>query len=85
MAPGTGVERRSVVLNVAPRVRTQLRFVAASADVAGRDMLIRMTMRNDTSGVVIVAASTMLGGMPRPVSSPSLVAAGATATVLVPL
>ncbi len=29
-------------------------------------MLIRLTLRNDTSGAVIVAASTMLGAMPRP-------------------
>jgi hypothetical protein len=84
-ASGMGVERSSVVLNVAPTGQSPLRFVAASADVVGRDLVIRLTLRNDTSAAVLLAASPTLGGMPRPVSSPSPVAAGATATVSVPV
>ena len=73
------------MLNVAPSGQSALHFIAASADVAGPNVLIHVTLRNDTGGAVVLAASPRLGAMPRPMSSPSPVAAGATATVVVPL
>jgi hypothetical protein len=85
VASAVGLVTSSVVLNVAPTGQNLLRFLAAAADAGGRDLLIRLTLRNDTGGAVMLAASLTLGGMPRPVSSPSPVPAGATATIVLPV
>lgn len=82
---GMGVDRRSVVLNVAPTGQSPLRFVSASADIVGRDLVIRVTLQNTTSAAVVLAAVPTLGTMPGHLSPQSTVAAGATATILVPV
>src|SRR5262249_2130849 len=85
VAAGTGIATSSVTLNVAPTGQSLLRFVAASANAAGPDLLIRLTLRNETGGAVLLAASPTLGGVPRPISSPSPLGPGATATVVAPV
>jgi hypothetical protein len=88
VATGTiamGVAQRSVVLNVVPMGQGPLRFVAASADLAGADVRLRLTVANDTGRAVMLAASLTLGAMQRPVPPPSVIAAGANGTILVPV
>jgi hypothetical protein len=80
-----GAAASSVMLDVVAVGMSSLRLLAAAAQAQGRDVLIRLTLRNESAAAVTLVASPTLGSVPRPLSPPVLFGPGATEVLTVPV
>jgi hypothetical protein len=71
----------TVELSLAQVNQSALRFSSSAVHPVAGDLLVRLTIRNESVAPVVLVASPTLGTLPRPASSPVVLAAGAIGTL----